>query len=379
MKISTTQENLAGGLAVVSRVSSRNVNLPILQNVLIRADKKVLKLATTNLEIAVSSLVRSKVDESGEFTVPAKLFADYVALLPNDKVDLELTGSVLKVRSGKSETKINGIPATEFPVIPPVSGGRQYKIDIAALRGAIATVLFATAQTEARPELTGVLFGLHHPGSARNTLTLAATDSYRLGEAVVPLLPQSSTDAAELIIPARTLGEISRILATEHDVVDAPDHLTLTVTENQVQFDVGNTELQSRVIEGRYPDYRQIIPAQFRTEATLPRDEFVSAVKTASLFTRAGLYDVRLEFAPKKPLVVRATDAQTGEHRTEVSGVVTGVENHVVVNYKYLLDGLGAIKDDEIIFRLIDASNPCLVTPKSSEEPYRYIVMPIKQ
>lgn len=380
VRISTTQENLAHGLAITSRISSRNVNLPILQNVLLKADGKVLRLLATNLEIAVSAVVRGKIDEGGEFTVPAKLFAEYVSLLPREKVDLELVGNTLRIKTGTSETKIHGIPATEFPVIPQITGGRTYKLPVRALREAIGTVLFAAAQNEARPELTGVAFSLNHPSSQKNTLTLAATDSYRLGEVVVPLLEDAGgAGETELIVPARTLGEVARILGGAADAVDAPEQVTVTVAENQVAFLMGNAELQSRLIEGAYPDYRQIIPVQFRTEAVLSREEFTSAIRAASLFTKAGLHDVRLEFVPKGPLVVRAADAQTGEHRTEVSGTTTGVENHVVLNYKYLLDGLGAIRDDEVVLRLIDGANPCLLTPKTTEERYRYLIMPIKQ
>lgn len=378
MKISTTQENLAHGLSLVSRVSSKNVNLPILQNVLLKADGKVLRLTTTNLELAISCLVRSKVEEEGECTVPARLFADYVSLLPAGKTDLELTGNSLKVQAGKSETKINGIPATEFPVIPRVTTGEVYRVPIAALHHALGSVLFAVAQTESRPELTGVFFSFHGP-NGKNTLTLAATDSYRLGEVVVPLGREGSAHPATLVVPARTLVELVRMLATPRDAIEAPEELVITVSENQVQFELGNAELQSRVIEGAYPDYRQIIPGQFRTEAVLPRADFVSAVKAASLFTKTGLYDVRLEFGPKKPIVIHAADTQTGEHRTEVAGDITGSENHVVVNYKYLLDGLAAIRDDEVVFKLIDAANPCLLIPKETAERYLYIVMPIKQ
>lgn len=377
MKLSTTQENLAQGLSLVSHVSSRNVNLPILQNVLVKADGKVLRLSSTNLDLAISCSVRGKVDEPGEITVPARLFAEYVNLLPGGQVDLELLKNTVVVRSGKSETRLNGIPASEFPVIPRVGDGKQFKLGVTAFRQALGAVIFAVAQTEARPELTGVFFSFG--GLENGALTLAATDSYRLAEAIVPLEKGSSGDPATIIIPGRALVELGRLLSAPQDELDGTSPLTVTVAENQVQFEVGGAELQSRLIEGTYPEYRQIIPAEFQTEAVLPRGEFVSAIKAASLFTKTGLNDVRLEFAAKKPLLVKAQDAQTGEHRAEVPGEVTGGQNHVVVNYRYLLDGLAAIGDDEVRYRLIDAANPCLVTPKDPSERYLYIVMPIKQ
>lgn len=377
MKLSTTQENLAQGLSLVSHVSSRNVNLPILQNALLQANEKGLRLSSTNLDLAISCSIRGKIEQPGEITVPARLFYEYVALLPHGQIDLELTKNTVTIRSGKNETRLNGIPASEFPVIPRVGAGKQFKLTVGSFRQALGSVLFAVAQTEARPELTGVFFSFR--GLEPGALTLAATDSYRLAEASTPLEKGSSEETAAVIIPGRTLIELGRLLGAPIDELDGGGALTVTVAENQVQFEVGGAELQSRLIEGAYPDYRQIIPAEFQTEAALPRTELVSAIRAASLFTKTGLNDVRLEFAAKKPLVIKSQDAQTGEHRAEVPGEVSGNQNHVVVNYKYLLDGLNAIGDDEIRYRLIDAANPCLVTPKDPAEKYLYIVMPIKQ
>ncbi|MDP3985576.1 MAG: DNA polymerase III subunit beta [bacterium] len=376
MKISTTQENLHQALTLVSRVTTKSTNLPILQNVLLRTQSKVLRLSTTNLELAISCLVRGRVDTEGEFTVPARLFSDYISLLPSGKVDLELVGNTLLVQSNASETKMHGIPAAEFPVIPRVTEGQVYQVPIQDLHRALQSVLFAVAQSESRPELTGVVFIFH---KSEGSLTLAATDSYRLGESVIPLGKESSQEQVQVIIPAKTLVELVRVLSVPSDSIETTEYLTVTVSQNQVQFETGNTELQSRIIEGSYPDYRQIIPTQFRTEMVLPRAEFIAAIRAASLFTKNGLADVRLELVAGKPVTIRAADTQRGEHHAEVHGVVQGVENHVVVNYKYLLDGLGAMKDDEVVLKMIDGSNPCLLTPKDPEEKYQYIVMPIKQ
>lgn len=379
IKISSTQENLTHGLAVVSHVSSKNINLPILQNVLFKADDKILRLSATNLELAVSCLVRGRVEAPGEFTVPARLLAEYISLLPREKIDLEVIGTTLKVKSGKAETNLTGIPASEFPIIPQVLDGSIFNIPIGALRTALGSVLFASAQHESRPELAGVFFGFNQATGGPGTLTIAATDSYRLGEAMIPLGAGASNTAISTIVPARTVSELIRILGLGGTELTTPTELTVRLTENQIQFATDETELISRLVMGQYPEYRQIIPAQFRTEAVLPREELMKAVRAASLFSKAGLYDVKLEFTGKRPLKIHAHDAQTGEFQTEVSGEVTGPENSVVVNYKYLLEGLAAIRDEEVVFKMIDGANPCLLTPKSNDERYLYLVMPIKQ
>lgn len=378
MKLSTTQENLSQGLSLVSRITGKNVNLPILQNVLLKSHEKVIKLSTTNLEIAVSCMVRGKVEEDGEFTIPARLFADYISLLPSGRVDLELTGNLIIVKSGQAETKINGIPATEFPVIPRVTQGITYILSVDLLKKALSSVLFAVAQTESRPELMGVYFYFQKTERG-GVLTLAATDSYRLGEVLIPVKTAGEINEKKLIIPAKTLNELLHLLSGPRDEVEVVEEVVVTVAENQVQFEIGNAELQSRVIEGVYPDYQQIIPNQFKTEAVLPRSEFISIIKAASLFTKTGLSDVRLEFSPGKPITIHTADTQTGEHKAQVAAEVSGAENFVVVNYRYLLDGLNAINDDEIVFRLIDAANPCVISPKDKQEQYLYIVMPIRQ
>lgn len=376
--ISTTQDNLLLGLNIVSRVSARNVNLPILQNVLLKASEGMLHLSATNLELAVSCLVRSKIGASGEITVPARLFAEYVHVLPQGEVDLTISGKTLQISAGKSQTKVQGIPASEFPVIPHIEGGKKYQIKIDTFRQAAGAVLFAAAQNEAaRPELSGVFFRLNELGAG--TLALAATDSYRLSEAVLSLEKDSEGEAGHVLVPAKTVMELVRILSVKSDGVEVVDTLTITIAENQVQFDIGNVELISRTIEGQYPDYRQIIPDKFRTEAVLSRNELTQAVKAASLFAKTGLYDVGLGLEPGKALVVSAADAQTGESQTEVACEAKGEANKAVVNYRYVLDGLSAIQSDEVVVKMIDGANPILIMPKDEAEHYTYIVMPIKQ
>jgi len=378
IKLSSTQENLLAGLNAVSRISSKNVNLPILQNVLLKVDDNFLRLSTTNLEIAISCIVRGKIEQSGEFTVPARVFAEYINALPQGKIDLSIKGKTLCVSAGSSKTSIQGISASEFPVIPHIEDGKKFLIKINTFKNAAQRVLFSVAQNEAaRPELSGVFFRFNE--IAPNTLIMVATDSYRLGEIVVNLIESSEKEAKHVIVPAKTVAEITRILSGLSDELDDSETLTITVAENQIQFETGNTELISRIIEGEYPDYRQIIPTKFKTETVISRTEFIQSVKATSLFAKAGLFDVQLMFEPGKILNISAADNQTGESETQVSCNTTGEGNKVVVNFRYLLDGLGAIKSEEVQLKLIDGSNPLLVLPNDKEEQYTYIVMPIKQ
>jgi DNA polymerase-3 subunit beta len=389
VKFSCTQENLNQGLAVVSHIAGKNINLPILGNVLIQGgENKVLRFSTTNLEIAVNCIVRGKVEESGDFTVPSRLFADYVALLPKDRVDVAQTDNNVTVACGTYQTKMNGIPASEFPLIPSVDKKSTFSLKAADFRKAVSQVLFAVAPNESRPEISGVLFKFY-PDSGDLKLNLAATDSYRLAEKQVQVSKSGSTeiqDPVSVIVPARTVSEIVRILGLYKEGIGTEESLEIGLGESQVVFTYDNVEVISRVIEGRYPDYRQLIPETVETEAVIRKDELQRAVKTASLFSRTGLNDVNVQVNEAEgKLKLSATNSQTGEHAVDLEAAVTGKDNQATLNFKYFLDGIGNMESDSVAVQMVDGNSPVMVRPTGGSEAvagepdYLYIVMPIRQ
>lgn len=380
MKLSCTKENLAQGLSITSHVSTKNMNLPILNNVLVRADAGGLTLISTNLEIAITCSLRGKVEQQGEYTVPSKLFYDFVSLLPNEPVDIDLHDDGLFVSCTSAKTTLKGMDASEFPLVPPVQPSEPYEISVAELSKGLARTLFATATNEARPELTGVLISIHHPSAGAGTITLAATDSYRLAECVMGVKTQQGSPR-EVIVPSRTLAELSRILSVFRDDVEAPESVSLELSDNQVMFRYGPVELVSRTIEGNYPDYRQIIPTNFKTKTFVDRSEVIQAIKSASLFAKTGLFDVQMKMNPQKKLVeLSAQDTTRGQNSVSVKvDEGFGEENKMVLNYRYLLDGLQAAGTQGVQVQMIDAMNPCVIRPTGEGENYQYIVMPIRQ
>jgi DNA polymerase-3 subunit beta len=379
MKLTCTQENLARGLSIVSHITTKNVNLPILNNVLLKIEDKSLKLSTTNLELAINCVIRGKLEGTGEFTVPSKLFADYVNLLPSEAVDIEVADDNLQVKCGNYETKIKGLPASEFPLIPQVTKSKVYNCSVVGLRKALSQVIFAVSPNESKPEFSGVYIAFNRedvPGKA----VLAATDTYRLGEARVSLSPESSNEMASAIIPSRTMAELLRILSAFKDEVESPKDIEIAFSDSQVVFTYNGVELISRVIEGQYPDYQQIVPSEFKSKARLSKEELIKAIKTTSLFSKTGLFDATLELDPaKNEIIVKSTDLQTGENRVNLGAEISGDENNITLNYRYLLEGLNALEGDDIVFKLIDATSPCYLATKDKENEYFYIVMPIKQ
>ncbi len=378
MQIACTQENLLQGLSLVSHITGKNANLPILGNVLLKAENGGLRLSSTNLEMAVSTVIRGRVDQDGEFTVPAKLFQDCVGLLPSGKVDLRVNGDVLEVEADGNTSSIKGMSASEFPLIPRIAKDAGYRISGNELRQAINQVVFAVSVSESRPELSGVAC-FFHGDAGQDKMILVATDSYRLSERAIPLSSGGRTQESRCIVPARAMAEIGRILTSYKDEVAMPEFVEWSLTENQLAISFGAVELVTRLIEGSFPDYHQIIPTQFRGTETFSRAELAKAIRAASLFSRQGIYDVHFDFAADGSVKISSADTGTGAHTTTLKGEAERIEpSRVTLNFRYLTDGLSAMFCDRVRVQMIDAMNPVLIAPADGTE-FRYIVMPIRQ
>ncbi len=378
MIFACTQENLLQGLALVGHIAGKNVNLPILSHVLMKVAGGNLTLSTTNLEMAISALVRGRAEEDGEFAAPAKLLQDYISLLPDGKIELVVKDDTLEVRADGKVTKIKGMAATEFPLIPKLAKEGAYRLGAEVLREAIGQVAFAVSASESRPELSGVACFFHGPAD-KERLVMAATDSYRLAERTVALSQNSSSKEAKCIVPSRAMQEIARILSAYKDDLAMPEEAEWAITDSQFVLSFGNVELISRLIEGSFPDYRQIIPTQFRSEFKVSRSELAKAIRAASLFSRQGLYDVHFELQGNGTLTVSSADTGTGAHTTTLNVEANNQEtNRVTINFKYVSDGLAAMSSGKVIVRLIDAMNPVVITPEEGGV-FQYIVMPIRQ
>ncbi|MFH1225790.1 MAG: DNA polymerase III subunit beta [bacterium] len=366
MKISCTQENLNKGLLIVSHISGRNASLPILNNVLIKTENKVIKLSTTDLEIGINCIVRGKVEVDGALTVQAKLLSDYVNLLPKEKIDLEIKGEDLMVACQESKTKIKGISSEEFPLIPKIEKEETATCQSNILKQAIQQTIFSVTPNEARPEISGVLLNFNQE------LVLTGTDSYRLTEKKIKL-EKSAVKGRKVIVPLKTLQELLRILPDEEIIVE------INLSENQIMFSFDEVELISRIIDGQYPDYQQIIPTSHKTKVIVQTNEFIRTIKTASLFCRPGINNINLSFSQKNnELVTAVINNQLGENTSKTKVEIEGDDNAVIFNYRYLLEGLINFNGDEIVMEITNGDSPCLLKP-INDESYLYIIMPIKQ
>lgn len=367
MRFTCTQENLSRGLVAVSRVASKSAVLAILNNVLIIADGGQVELQTTNLELAITIRIRAKVEKPGRYTVPSRLLTEFISLLGNEKVELETTDQGLRVTSGHSETTIKGTVAEDFPVLPSQESKTTITLPATTLHQALDGVIFAAAADESRPEISGTLLRAN-----QQTLIVAATDSYRLAERKIKTL---SIEGPELsvIIPSRTAQELLRLTPEDETVV------TLHLGENQVRYALPEIDIISRVIEGQYPDYQQIIPSAWETKVSCDREDLMNNIRAASLFCKAGINDLTLAAVPdKKHIALSAANTQLGQHQASVSGEIEGQATEIVFNYRYLLEGVQSLGGETTLLELQDHNAPGLLrNPKQPEA--LYLLMPIRQ
>ena len=385
MKIICTQENLHYGLSMTGNIINSNPNLPILNNILIKTENRIITLSSTNLETAVNCIIRGKVEEEGNFTIPAKIFLDYVNLLNKGQVKLELDKNELKITSPNSKTKIKGEPAEDFPVIPKIKKDIGYLVNLNDFKNTIAQVIFAASVSSPRPEINGLVFDFN---SQNSELTIAATDSYRLAEKIIKLQPlvKGSADR-KIIIHNKALHELLRILNNLKNVKIEDEKVKIYLSnDNQILFafsdpEIGvddSVELFSRLIEGDYPEYKEIIPKNYNTKVIVNKQDLIKIVKTNSLFTQSGINSIKMEFSAKNnQLTIFSTNTQAGESFSNLPIKIEGEKNEITLNYRYLLDGLQHIDGDDVILEIIDKDTPCLLKPIDQKD-YLYIIMPIK-
>ncbi|MCX6012283.1 MAG: DNA polymerase III subunit beta [Chloroflexi bacterium] len=371
MKLSCLKDNLSKGLAIVSRAVATRTTLPITNNVLLKAHKpNKLELAATNLEITMTCEVEAEVEESGSITIPARLLTEFVNSLPNEQVRMQLKPGTrsIEMHCARYEARINGMDANDFPPIPKISDGLSIKISPDALRLAIGQVVFAAASEDTRPVLTGVHADFNDEG-----LTLAAADGFRLAVHKLPL-EEKPAEKVGLIIPGRSLNELNRLLSDQ----DEPVILTVNANKSQILFSLKKVQIVSQLIQGSFPNYKQLIPARFSTKATVVLADFLNAAKSASIFARDGSGIIRLQVVPGSPgkIMISAQAEELGDNIGEIDATVDGEPAKIAFNSKYLTDVLSVIKESQVELETTGSSSPGVIKPVGSDN-YIHIVMPM--
>lgn len=375
MKITCKQQDLSRGLSAVSHAVSNRSTLPILSNILLATDQGRLKLSATNLEIGINCWVDAQIQEEGSTTVPAKLLTDLVSRLPQAPVDLAVADDshTLSVKGQGSNANIKGMDASEFPLIPSAEGGEPpVMLDAVLLKEMIAEVAFAAADDDTRPVLTGVLVQV-----SDEKITFAAADAFRLAVRVAPL-PGDDHPRGDILVPARTLTELGRILPAE-----GPVEMIVTPNRSQVLFHTPQLDLVSRLIEGAFPNFRQIIPKEHSTRAVVETKLFAEAAKRAELFARDSSNITRVKINPgghdglePGAVTVEATAEDLGDNTSILSAAVDGPEMQIIFNVKYLSEVLAVIGSSEVALEANAPTKPGVIRPVG-EHDYTYVIMPM--
>ena len=362
MKLQVTRENLNRALSSVARVANTRGTLPILANVLIKTSKNRLSLSATNLDIAITHYIGAKVADEGSITVPARLMQDFVGSLPDGVINLELKDTKLNITTEKYQSVVNGIMADDFPVMPAIEGGIKWSLAGEEFKKALSQVVFAASGDETRPVLTGVLFR-----TAGGKLHLAATDSYRLAEKQLGSVKQD----VKMLVPASAIQDLLRVLS------DGDSEVAVTSDSSQALFQTGDIELVTRLVEGNYPDYQKLIPSEFATSATLKKADLNNVTKVSSLFARESAGSVTIELdETKSQLSIRSVASQLGENTATADAVVKG-SGSITLNSRYMLEALGAITDDEVVFSFNGKLEPTLLRGAKNSD-YKHVIMPLK-
>jgi DNA polymerase-3 subunit beta len=369
VKLSLMQDNLARGLQIVSRAVSPRSTLPVLGNVLLRTEDAGLKLTATNLEIGISYWVPGKVDQDGALTVPARLITDIVNSLPSsERVDLEVeNGTNLSIRSGRHQAHVRGIDAEEFPVIPAAGERPTTRISQKLLKAALAEVTFAAASDEARPILTGVLTRFEG-----DRITLAAADNYRI--AVKTLTGLDPVEETSIVVPARSYVELARVLTD----TDSPVELILTPSKNQILFHLEGIDLVSRLIDGQFPNYQQVLPASHSTRAVVERQELLNAVRLSALIasSSANVVKMKLESNGSSGVTIAAA-ADIGDTEGEVEAAVEGEPVTISFNARYLHEALQNVDGEQLALEFTGPLSPGVLKPIDDKD-YVHVIMPVR-
>lgn len=362
MKFSVSKEKLLAGLQTVQNVVNTRTTLPILSNVLLQAREGQLRLTTSDLDVGVSGSIDAQVEREGATTLPARRLSTIVRELPASDIYIEVDAkNFASIRCGQSFFKIVGLPEEEFPPLPRFEQARSFTLKQKDLGDALKKTAYAISTDETRYVLNGILFSFRE-----GKLTMVATDGRRLALCDLEVeFPRS--DEVDIIVPTKCVTELQRLTGADGDV-------RMSVSENQVAFEIGSTLLVSKLVEGNYPNYRQVIPGEPKERITLERQLFHEAVHRVSLLASEKSNSVKLVFS-KNNIEIVANTPDIGEARESIPVTYKGKEFSIAFNPEFLMAPLRNLPDDEVYLNLIDEMSPGVI---KIQTPFLYVLMPMR-
>ncbi|MBN2016453.1 DNA polymerase III subunit beta [Candidatus Dojkabacteria bacterium] len=374
MRATVTQENFAKALNYVSKAISSNPSIPVLSNVLMEITKDTLILSTTDLEIGISTQIGADTKAPGKITVDAKTLSEFVnSLSSSGKLNVELEGKLLSVHNKMNSAEFNVVDAEEFPPLPETTGKADFKVKACAFAKSLQKVTFSSASDDSRPVLTGVLFE-----ATKKRISMVGVDGFRLSKKVIDI-ERKKTDEFKHIVPARALNEVARIAL---DTCEEDDDLEVFILgdKNQMLFKVKDVEISTRLIEGEFPEYEQIMPKEAKYKFSADKESLAKTVKVVSIFARAAVGNKAIfEFMPEKnALKLSAQVADVGENESIVEvHDVEGDSLKTGYNVGFLSEMINAIEGEEVLFETNGVTAPG-VFKDSEDKDFLHIIMPMR-
>jgi len=366
MKFTVKQSNFTKGLNIVNKAVNPRTSLPMLSNVLIKTEKGQLKLTASDFVATISVWMGAKIDEQGEYTVPAKLLTDFVGQLTDDTFEAQLIGAQLRLKTAKATANFSGMPGKEFPTIDVQRSAKSIKLDAKKFLDALAKVSFAVATDESRPILTGILL------KAQNTtLTLAGTDGFRMAEHKITL-ESPVTEEIKCVIPGKYFLDVVKSFAATSSELN----IYLENDRNTALVWVEDMEAQLRLLEGEYPDYEAIVPSEFTTVIKTTTREIGNAIKLARVLARETGNMIKIVASSDK-IEVLSQPNETGNNDSLLIGELDGEDIQIAFNAKYLIEFVNNMGDHEISFNTVEALKPGMLKIEGNND-YYYLVMPMR-
>ena len=367
MKFTCLSENLLKGLGVVSKAVPTKGSLPVLSNILFTAKDGRLKLSATNLDTAITFYVGASVDEDGSITVPSKLIHEFISHLSPTSVEGVLKDGIFHLQAGKNKSKFNGTDPTDFPELPEIPKKSVFlEVDPKEFASAIASVSFSAATDESRLVLTGILLAF-----SKKKFVVAAVDGFRLSEKSVDF--EGKAEGFSVVIPAKTLVEVARIFSSS----DSPLKIHLNKEDNLCAFESGDVVVSTRIVDGEFPDYKKIIPAQSILTAEFASVDLHEAVKLTNVFAKEADSIIKMTFSDKGLIKLVSVSKELGENNSEIEAEVKGDKLEISFNSKYLLDFLNNIKAEKLVFESNGNVAPGVLRIVGDDS-YLHVVMPIR-
>ena len=368
MKFICLQQNLKEGLSKVTKAVATRTTMPILSNVYISAESGSLKLAASNMETTIVTWVGAKVEEEGQITIPAKLFSEFINSLREGTVNGQNEGDNLKIVAENAKSTFNGTSADEFPSLPLLQEQSLFKLNPEVFEESVRKVAFASAIDDSRPVLTGVLFSVD-----KDEAFMVGVDGFRLSE-IKFKIENTVESGTKFIVPAKTLIDASKLMVSSNEVVS----VALLQDKNQILFQSSEQIVSSRLIDGEFPNYKQIIPNAHKTTAKFTSDDFQNAVKLASIFAKDSAKIIRMAVDTKnQEITIFSNTADIGDNETKFKAEVKGDDLEVAFNSRYVIEMLNNIVTEEFMFESEGSINPCVFKPVGQKD-FLHIVMPVR-